>query len=304
MTSKTLLCLISLVSVLTLSGQNALKPSMDASGKITFGSKSIWIKKGLSQINLIIDNNINILGSCIFDFGHGELSPCFFLNKKMHKDARSITWESDMVAGRGKKEILGHFITSLTLQKNNLVKVYCKYTLKPGVSLKKSYFFLAWSGGVKLEGYYQTGSKKIELASRKHHFFGKQPDLSLNFFPDYPAKKMRIIPVIYSKGVINTAASRIGFYPENNELEFLVDLSGEKRIIRSSEYYSGTDFWKIDRLCLPQYKLCRNLIPNPSFEAGLRYWNFKNFGSFSPKLIKTYILLTTQTQNSAISLLK
>ena len=56
-------------------------------------------------------------------------------------------------------------------------------------------------------------------------------------------------------------------------------MSGEKQIIHSSEYYGGTDFWKVDRLRLPQYKLCRNLIQNPSFEENFLYYGYKSYGT-------------------------
>lgn len=37
---------------------------------------------------------------------------------------------------------------------------------------------------------------------------------------------------------------------------------------------NGVDFWENDRLHLPDYGACGNLILNPSFEAGLKYWGY------------------------------
>ena len=37
---------------------------------------------------------------------------------------------------------------------------------------------------------------------------------------------------------------------------------------------NGIDFWANDRLLLPDYGASTNLVQNPSFEAGLRYWGF------------------------------
>ena len=37
---------------------------------------------------------------------------------------------------------------------------------------------------------------------------------------------------------------------------------------------NGIDFWANDRLHLPDYNACTNLILNPSFEAGFRYWGY------------------------------
>ena len=40
---------------------------------------------------------------------------------------------------------------------------------------------------------------------------------------------------------------------------------------------NGIDFWANDRLHLPDYGASTNLILNPSFEAGFRYWGFLSF---------------------------
>jgi len=40
----------------------------------------------------------------------------------------------------------------------------------------------------------------------------------------------------------------------------------------SPDCQMGIDFWKSGRLHVPDYRLCRNLIQNPSFEAGLHYY--------------------------------
>ena len=37
---------------------------------------------------------------------------------------------------------------------------------------------------------------------------------------------------------------------------------------------NGIDFWANDRLHLPDYGASTNLILNPSFEAGFRYWGY------------------------------
>ena len=156
------ICLFLFAGSLAFAGTD-LKPSMDASGKITFGSKSIWLKKKYSQINMLVADTTSLFGSSLFNYGHGDTSPCFFVNKKVKQEANSITWTSDIVPARGEKNIIGHYIISLTLQKDDLVKVYCKYTLKPGIKIEKSYFYLAWRGGGKLKGYYTVGSKKLIL---------------------------------------------------------------------------------------------------------------------------------------------
>src|SRR5690606_10802019 len=40
----------------------------------------------------------------------------------------------------------------------------------------------------------------------------------------------------------------------------------------------GVDFFKADRLRMPDYNASRNLVQNPGFEAGFRYWRWNTFG--------------------------
>ena len=40
---------------------------------------------------------------------------------------------------------------------------------------------------------------------------------------------------------------------------------------------NGIDFWANDRLYLPDYGASTNLILNPSFEAGFRYWAYLSY---------------------------
>ena len=48
----------------------------------------------------------------------------------------------------------------------------------------------------------------------------------------------------------------------------------------SMDYFEGIDFWKADRLHIPDYTKCKNLIQNPSFESGLRYYKFASLGEY------------------------
>lgn len=262
-------------------GQDAaVKPVMDSAGKISFGSKSIWMKPGYSQLEMVIDDTVAIFATSIFNFGPGDTSPCFFPNKQIEIKDNTITYVSDMVAGRGQEDFLGKYSLSLSLQKDNLIKISSQSKLNPGVKLVNSYFYMDCVQ--ELSGYYNAGGRKNELNPPQGVKLEAQPEMSFTFFPEDPARKFRIIPAIYSEASVSAGKGMISFQPQDGRLELLLDLSGEKEFTRSSEYYGGTDFEKIDRLHLPQYKLCRNLIQNPSFEAGLRYYGYKSFGVISP----------------------
>jgi hypothetical protein len=68
------------------------------------------------------------------------------------------------------------------------------------------------------------------------------------------------------------------FAPVDNQIVFDVDLPPSAHP-KSAETYAGVDFWAAEKIRMPQYKLSRNLVQNPSFEQGFQYWNFGNLGS-------------------------
>ena len=47
--------------------------------------------------------------------------------------------------------------------------------------------------------------------------------------------------------------------------------------ILQGDMINGIDFWENDRLYLPDYGASTNLIQNPSFEAGFRYWAYLSY---------------------------
>jgi hypothetical protein len=67
--------------------------------------------------------------------------------------------------------------------------------------------------------------------------------------------------------------------PEKVRGSFLIDLGVSKVADKNAPPpVAGVDFWKHDRMHLPA-PTTRNLMPNPSFEQGLRYWTWFKTGS-------------------------
>jgi len=61
--------------------------------------------------------------------------------------------------------------------------------------------------------------------------------------------------------------------------------------LKTSDSFGGVNFWQNDRLHIPDYRKCRNLAPNPSFESGLRYYTF--YGNFKEKNRQLYSIDNT-----------
>ena len=74
-----------LLATLAFGQETDIKPKMNSAGKISIGSKSIWIKDEYCQIDMIIDDTVSLFGSGHFNFGNGDTSPCFLPNTKHGK---------------------------------------------------------------------------------------------------------------------------------------------------------------------------------------------------------------------------
>lgn len=81
---------------------------------------------------------------------------------------------------------------------------------------------------------------------------------------------------------VSGANCGLRIFPLNGKIRFFLDLrkSSKESAVKSSDYHEGVDFWKSDRLHVPDYSKCKNLVQNPSFEAGLRYYAFSSLGIY------------------------
>ena len=76
-----------------------------------------------------------------------------------------------------------------------------------------------------------------------------------------------------------------------------------KRDPMEKDTYGGIDFWKDDRLNVPNYDECRNMLSNPSFEAGLRYYTFpSSIGTYQPGYEDKYTIDTAEGKFGRASL--
>jgi hypothetical protein len=197
------------------------------------------------------------------------------------------------------------------------------YTLK---ALKDSKIELSWSVGVSAEemaampkpfgvalwytmkNYRGTdirvGGKKIvqanrqELIDRKRVVTGVGGTFEYN--PDNPAGGFTLQFDDAAKGSLTETV----YVPKNNADRYgmccrqgdrpsgrlIIDLG--KASVRSHAHpvVRGIDFWKIDNLHVPLSPVA-NLMPNPSFEQGLRYWRFTGGGArYTPGQGPRYVI--------------
>lgn len=129
------------------------------------------------------------------------------------------------------------------------------------------------------------------------------------FFNDDPYRTVSVH--IVQAGMVQTrdenlhnrpATIGMRLFPIDNQIVFDVTLP-DKVKPASQETYAGLDFYAIEKLHVPQYRLSRNLIQNPSFEEGFQYWNFGNLGKDAGnRFPDNYVIDDTQSRSGHKSL--
>lgn len=114
-----------------------------------------------------------------------------------------------------------------------------------------------------------------------------EDDKGINYFVHKDKKRTKLTPVILGgvawgpfKGYINglkifdTALNAEEIKKIYEEGKAVYHLPEKQEAAKTA---SPSSFFPSDKLTLPNRGLCRNLLPNPSFEAGLRYWGNVEF---------------------------
>lgn len=69
------------------------------------------------------------------------------------------------------------------------------------------------------------------------------------------------------------------FLPADKQIVMDIQLPADSPRDVSVDTYGGIDYWAADRLRMPRYDKCRNLVQNPGFNAGFQYWRWNSFGT-------------------------
>ncbi|MFA7235552.1 MAG: sugar-binding protein [Phycisphaeraceae bacterium] len=68
------------------------------------------------------------------------------------------------------------------------------------------------------------------------------------------------------------------FLPADKQIVLDIQLPANSPQDVSVDTYGGIDYWAADRLRMPRYDKCRNLVQNPGFDAGFQYWRWNSMG--------------------------
>lgn len=196
---------------------------------------------------------------------------------------------------KGDAPVLVDYRQQIELEKNGRIR----FTITVAVPKELAASFKSYGVGIELPWVFYQGTecrvngKTIRFPSEKpekNNAFlteglrGK--DLVLQLNPVNAASYTVTVSRGASVGLISTPKLfMVKMMPdEQNQLVFSFDLGNFRtEAADRPKAYAGIDFQTSDRLDVPDYTECRNLLSNPSFEAGLRYYTFgPGIGSYEP----------------------
>jgi len=284
MTARSLLPLISLVSLISIHGADEIqKPTLSKDGLIVCGAKSLrqaLLKPPYTALKLNFNVDDVCTGGETIDCGAGGMNPLKFLNQKESFDGSSTVFTAGVRDSIPSDKQLGTYRMSLTLLENGLAKVETLCVLEQPGLLKDHHYLFRVPEYMEMSGVYTKDGKVVPFdAKTLVSFSGDElKDLKFVFFPEKEETKFSIQPDQCSKVVLG--GKGLTLYPaKNGPLSFLVDISGRKSDSPASETApNGVNVWDADKLHWPDFAAGGgNLVLNPSFEADLRYWTYRTF---------------------------
>ena len=259
------------------------KLTMSSSGAVHFGSRSIQTKKDYGAAVFTLDNDIQGSMGEIFEFGEGHISPPFFLDHVQKVENGTSSFATNLRVSPKSSDKIGTYQFSLTLLDDGWVRVSGVIKMPKPSLLKSRYLTIEVPPFLKFQGKLVKGDKVTEFdATTLIEFSAKElKGATLELFPGDSRTEFSIRPEACSK--ISLQNNRIIMYPDSKgELTYLTDLRERGATSNRSEVMpNGINVWGPDLLGTPDYSASRNLILNPSFEAGFRYWSFRTFSDFS-----------------------
>ena len=287
---------------------NTMKPSAGGCGFVPVKQYGVFC--GDNSLTLLQDNllafNLTIGGQNAGGFSywggtkHGSGHPFKGADPtaSLGKDAKSITIKKSFFAG-SETNADGEFTEQIKLLENGLVDIKYGYSLPEGAKATDQGLFFNFYPFKIVEGKKLLIDGKPYSFSQENDPYGKRKVYagsvgSIVFNPDRPERSFSLIFPVKThleinetreekdKGNVHKYCASIRISAGNaGELNFQLDMRNTSEdSLKSADTFAGINFWQSDRLHIPDYGKCRNLIQNPSFEAGLRYYAYPSVGGY------------------------
>lgn len=258
-------------------------PTVNSDGRVTAGSKSLWQKNGWAHVMMVLDNDAisSFYESFVFDSGY--ISPVFFIDNATRFEGKHTIFEAGMKSAVESDESLGTYRMTTTLREDGLIEVHGTTEFVSEAAkqeLKNRHADFHFPKYLELKGEYVRGSQSRPLDVSSHERF-EGNDLKkaeFHFFPGEPKRSFKLIPIAVKS--IQVQEHKIAMMPtDGGEMHFLLDIREPASLAGDGSNVSpnGVDFVALDDLHLPDYSVSRNMLRNPSFEAGFRYWGIPTY---------------------------
>jgi len=210
----------------------------------------------------------------------------------------------------------GHYLQTVKVLEDGKIKVEMEYSVpdKFEKKLKGAYMFFRMPFTICQGKSYKINKKDYifsEISGSKglNVYYGRPQ--SFIFTPDNPETKFSIEigkkQCFFIKDRKNSIIScGIVPYKKTRKVSFTLDLTeiAASSLKKSSDCHAGIDFWKNDRLHVPDFSKNINLIQNPSFESGLRYYTLHDtWGVYKKSPTPIYSIDTSHSKFGNSSLL-
>ena len=259
---------------------------MSPDGSVQFGSRSIQTKKDYGAAVFTLDSDIQGGMGEIFEFGQGFISPPFFLDHVQEVNNGMSSFETNLRVGQKSSEKIGTYKFSLTLLEDGWVRVKGVTKMPDPSLLKTRYLTIDLPTFLRFRGKLVQGDTIREFDGSSTTQF-KDEELkgsTITLFPGDPRLEFSVQPEACSEILISEHGMRL-YADKNGELSYRVDLRERGATSDLSEIMpNGINVWGPDLLGTPDYSTSRNLILNPSFEAGFRHWSFRTFADYAASL--------------------
>ncbi|MBT3378526.1 MAG: hypothetical protein HN742_25030 [Lentisphaerae bacterium] len=290
MTKRLILTVFLACSLVTLVSTGAglvpAKPVFNKDGTITAGPKRITLRQNYGQFWMVLGRSVTVHCEQMFRFDDGPIGTVFFLDRKYQVDheARRVVYSARMRSHRATETTLGDFTISMRLRDDGLIEIASDYTFDdPDHARPKSdYFTFHIPPSLTGDKAFTLNGKAGQFPSAGTKFLTSEDHpRELVLFPADAHANSSLGITFVDTGRLSMKGDRVTIFPSaTGKLKFLLDFRqvSETSLVQSEETYGGIDYWQNDRLRLPQYGKCRNLVQNPSFENGMTHWGYRTYG--------------------------
>jgi len=293
---RTVLChkLMFLLAIFVILGatRGSSEEKFFSDGVIVSGEIRLWENKRNKKISFsLMDNNAVDLSYHYKLPGNKWISPSKFkdIQSEISAEKKTSTFKAKCKTSSGTEinynrtvkllpdgKILFSFSSSTSSQIYNVL------------TLNFSGKIIQDSGGIIVNGYRVT--PKQSASEGVAYLIKYKKDIKNIQFPSAQAEGIFLIDI--KKALCVNFHKKAGkekynlfLTPEEGKIEFTIAFKASKDLNskNTKDSYYGIDFWECNRMHMPNYRLCRNLIQNPSFEGGLRYYRYVGYAEETEK---------------------